>query len=56
MIELKTFKFKNLKMKQSRQSKLSHKLFNNVFIIFYNHYLPKFSELKNQVPKLNFKI
>jgi len=29
---------------------------NTVFIIVYNHYLLKISELKNQVPKLRFKI
>jgi len=27
-----------------------------MFIIIYNHYLLKISELKNQVPKLRFKI
>jgi hypothetical protein len=28
----------------------------NIFIIFYNHYLPKNSKLKNQVSKLSFEI
>jgi hypothetical protein len=27
-----------------------------MFIIFYNHYLSNFSKLKNQLPKLRFKI
>jgi hypothetical protein len=34
----------------------SHKLKKNVFIIIYNHFLLKFSKLKNQVSKLRFKI
>jgi len=50
--ELKTLKTKfrdNLK-----HSSLSHKLKKVVFVIFYKHYLSKFSKLKNQ--KLKFRI
>jgi hypothetical protein len=36
--------------------RLSHKHITNLFIILYNHYLSKFSKLKNQVSKLKFKI
>jgi hypothetical protein len=28
----------------------------SVHYFFHNHYLPKFSELKNQLPKLRFQI
>jgi hypothetical protein len=34
----------------------SHKDNKTMFIIFYKHYLPKISELKNQLPKLRFEI
>jgi len=49
-----TLKFKNLRPKQSRHTKLSHKHNKNVFIIFDSHYLLKFSELKK--PSAEFKI
>jgi hypothetical protein len=35
---------------------LFHDVNKSVFIILYNHYLLKISELKNQMPKLRFKI
>jgi hypothetical protein len=34
----------------------SHKDNNVIFIILYKHYVSKFSELKNQLPKLGFEI
>jgi hypothetical protein len=46
---MQTLKFKNLRLKHTKQS---HKPKWIVFIIIYNHYELKFSELKNQVPKL----
>jgi hypothetical protein len=48
--------FNNSRLRQSKHTRLSHKLTKHVFIIFYKHYLPKISELKNQVFKLRFKI
>jgi hypothetical protein len=45
--ELHIFKFKNLKLRQSKHTSMSHKLKKNAFVIFYDHYLPKISELKN---------
>jgi hypothetical protein len=47
--ELHIFKFKNLKLRQSKHISMSHKLKKNVFVIFHDHYLPKISELKNRV-------
>jgi len=41
---------------QFKHIKLSHNLEETMFIIFYNHYMLKISELKNQMPKLRFKI
>jgi len=54
--EFHIFKFKNLKLRQSRHTSMFHKLKKNVFFIFYEYYLPKISELKNRVPWLKFKI
>jgi hypothetical protein len=36
--------------------RLSHKDNNIILIILYKHYASKFSELKNQLPKLRFEI
>jgi hypothetical protein len=36
--------------------KVSQPYIERLFIILYSHYLPKISELKNQVPKLRFII
>jgi hypothetical protein len=36
--------------------RLSHKDNNVIFISLYKHYVSKFSELKNQLPKLRFEI
>ncbi len=48
---------KNLqRLRQSRGTRLSHKHTKTMFITFYNYYLPKISELKNQVLKLKLKI
>jgi hypothetical protein len=54
--ESQTLKYRDLKLKQFKHIKLSHNLAKIVIIILYNHYLPKISELKNQVSKLIFKI
>ncbi len=54
--ELQVLKFKILKRRQFRHTRLSHKHNKNVFIIFYNYYLTKVSKLKNQLSKLSFKI
>jgi hypothetical protein len=54
--ELQTFKDSHFKLSQSRCIKLFDNTNTSLFIILYNHYLPKNSELKNQVPKLRFKI
>jgi len=55
--ELQTLKVEDFSVRQSRHTKLSHKQnTSDVFIGLYNHYLPKISELKNQVLKLRFKI
>jgi hypothetical protein len=32
-----------------------HNIDKTLFIILYNHYMPKISELKNQMPKLRFQ-
>jgi hypothetical protein len=53
--EPKTFKNNNLKLRQFLHTKLFHNTENSLFIILYNHYLPKFSKLKNQLSKLRFK-
>jgi hypothetical protein len=50
--ETHTLKFKNLKLRQFKHTILSRKLEKSVFVILYNHYLPKISKLKYQVPKL----
>jgi hypothetical protein len=39
-----------------KNTTLFHNAVSVVFIIMYNRYMLKFSELKNQVPKLRFKI
>jgi hypothetical protein len=44
-----------LTLKWFKHTKLFHNTEYNVFIIVDNHYLPKFSKLKNQVPKLRLK-
>jgi hypothetical protein len=57
VLESLGFKLDNdLKLKQFKHTKLFHNTDNIVFIILYNHYLPKISKLKNQVLKLKFKI
>jgi hypothetical protein len=37
-------------------TRLLHNIAKPFFIILYDHYLLKISELKNQVPKLRFQI
>jgi hypothetical protein len=49
-------KDKVLTLKWSKHTRLFHNIGYIVFIIIYNHYLLKISELKNQVLKLRFKI
>jgi hypothetical protein len=46
----------NLKLGQYRHTRFFHNIDKILFIILYNYYLPKFSELKNQVLKLKFQI
>jgi len=53
--ELQTLKFKNINWDSLNRLPYPINL-KNVFLIFYNHYLSKTSELKNQVLKLRFKI
>jgi len=45
-----------LKLRESKHIKLFHNIDKSLFIILHKHYMPKFSKLKNQVPKLRFKI
>jgi len=45
-----------LVFKESRHMKLFHNSERQLLITSANHYLPTISELKNQVPKLRFKI
>jgi hypothetical protein len=46
----------NLKVQGFKHTQMSHKFEENVFIIFNNHSLPKFSQLKIQVLILNLDI
>jgi hypothetical protein len=45
--ELQTFHDNEFKLKQSRRTRVLHKIDKSLFIILYNHYLLKISELKN---------
>jgi hypothetical protein len=51
-----TSKDKVLTLKWFRPTRLSHNTKYITFIIIYKNYMSKFSELKNQLPKLRFKI
>jgi hypothetical protein len=51
-VQLQTFHGNDLKLRLD--TRLFHKIDKTLFIIFYNHYLSKISELENQVPKLRF--
>ncbi len=53
--ELHTFYDNDLKLRQCKQTQLFHNIEKTLFIILYNHYLLKISELKNQVLKLRFQ-
>jgi hypothetical protein len=58
LIVLEGLEFKldiDLKLKQFRHIRLFHNTDDIVFIILYNHYLQKISELKNLVLKLKLK-
>jgi hypothetical protein len=44
--EPQTFHDSDLKLKQSRHIRLFHNIDKTMFIIIYNHYLPKFSNKK----------
>jgi hypothetical protein len=52
--QLQTFKFENLRLRQSGHTRLSDKLFKNGFVVFYNHYLPKKIRIKK--PSAEVKI
>jgi hypothetical protein len=54
--EPQTFHNNDLKLKQFRDTRLLHNIDKGLFIIFYNHYLLKFSELEIQMSKLKFQI
>jgi len=54
--ESPSFHGSDLKLKQSRQIRLLHIIDKTMFIILYNHYQPKISEIKNQGLKLRFGI
>jgi hypothetical protein len=54
--ESQTFHDNDLKLKQSKHIRLFHKIDKAIFIILYNYYMLKISELKNQVSKLSFQI
>ncbi len=54
--ELQNSHDNDLKLKQFKHIRLFHNIDKILYIICYNHYLPKFSKLKNQVLKLKFKI
>jgi hypothetical protein len=53
---MQTFHNSDLKLKKSTHTKLLYNIDKTLFIILYTHYMPKISELKNQVPKLRFQI
>jgi len=44
------------KLKQSKHIRLFHNINKTMFIISYNHYLPKISELKTKCQKFKFQI
>jgi hypothetical protein len=54
--ELQTLHDKDLKLRQSRHTRLFHNIDKTLFIILYIHYLLKILELKNQMLKLRFQI
>jgi hypothetical protein len=53
---LETFHNTDLKLKQSKHIRLFHNIDKTLFIIFYNHCLPKISKLQNQMLNLNNQI
>ncbi len=55
--EPQTFHGSDLKLKQYKHTRLLYNIEKKtLLIIFYNHYLLKFSKFKNQVLKLKFQI
>ncbi len=54
--ESQTFHNNDLRLKQPTHVRLFHNIDKSLFIILYNQYLSKISELKNQMPKLRFQI
>lgn len=56
MLELQTLKYKNLRLRQSRYTKLSQTLKGLCLLFFTTITCEIFSELRNQVRKLNIKL